>query len=104
MGVIRDADGVETIIHKHNDGLGTLTFETRQDVSPIVDFTKAMHNEGYHGSSEMKKAASFPRVLIDKYCADRGITFQEWMNNKTHIRAMLNDPDLKAFRIWPGRV
>lgn len=104
MGVIRDADGTELVLHSHNDGAGTITFESKQDASPIVAHAKALHNEGHHGSNEMRHAASFPRVLIDKYCSDRGITFQEWMNNKAHIKSMLNDPDLKAFRIWPGRV
>jgi len=32
------------------------------------------------------------------------IEFSEFMQNKAHIRAMLNDPDLRNFRIWPGRV
>jgi len=104
MTKLLNADGTELVLHRHMDGQGTITFESRQDVAPILDNTKALHNEGKHGSSEMKLAASFPRVLIDKYCADNNITFSEWMGSKEHKRRMLNDPDLKSFRIWPGRV
>ena len=101
---IVDADGIETVLHSHNDGTGSVSFETRQNVAPILDVTKRRHTEGLHGSGEMRHAASFPRVLVDKYCNDHNITFQEWMTNKEHVRRMLNSPDLSGFRIWPGRV
>jgi hypothetical protein len=103
-GVVDGWGGVQTVIHSHNDGSGDVTFETRQDTSAILDNAKRMHNEGMHGSSEMKLAARLPMVAIDSYCATHQITFEEFQRDKKHIRAMLNDPDLKAFRIWPGRV
>lgn len=103
MTVIANGDGTETVIHRHNDGLGTITFETRQDPTDILKHAQALHKEGHHGSSEMRHAASFPRVLIDQYCANKGITFREWMQDKKHVRFMLNDPDLKHFRIWAGK-
>ena len=65
------------LIHRHNDGQGTITYESRQDATPIVENVKAMHNAGLHGSSEMKLAARIPRIMIEKYCNDNGITFQE---------------------------
>jgi hypothetical protein len=63
-----------------------------------------MHNEGLHGSSDMKLAASLPMVLVERYCNDNGITFHEFCQGQDHIRRMLNDPSLKAFRVWPGKV
>lgn len=94
----------QTIVHSHKDGSGDITFETRQDVSAILEDAKARSNEGYHGSSEMRHAARLPMAAIDRYCNDKGITFHEWCSNKTHVRAMLNDPDLSAFRVWGGKV
>jgi len=102
--MLRDQFGIETVLHRHNDGQGTITFETRQDVSGIVADAKARHNEGMHGTSEMKHAARIPEAAIDAYCNQHNITFQEWCNDKKHIREMLNDPMLRDFRIWPGRV
>lgn len=104
-GVLADTSmGVGTKLHLHNDNSGSITFETAQDAEPILEDAKARHNAGYHGSGEMKHAARLPMVAIDRYCHQHGITFEEWSKDKKHIRAMLNDPDLKGFRIWPGRV
>lgn len=75
-----------------------------QDCTPIMDNAKRLHNEGHHGTSEVKHAATIPNVVIERYCNDHGITYAEWAGNRDHIRAMLNDPSLKAFRIWPGAV
>ena len=95
------APGVTSTIAIDGDQIVT---GTTQDCVPILEAAKAMHNEGLHGSSEMKLGASLPLVVIERYCNDRGITYQEWASNREHIRAMLNDPSLAHFRIWPGRV
>jgi hypothetical protein len=92
---------VQTRMHEED---GKTIFERVQDCDPIADRTKSLHNEGLHGSSEMKHAASLPFVLVERYCNDNGITFHEFCNGQDHIRRMLNDPALAAFRIWPGKV
>ncbi|MFV3416135.1 hypothetical protein ACNFH8_28115 [Pseudomonas sp. NY15436] len=96
-----DALDLDTQFHFHD---GKMTVQRTQDCTPIAEFTKTKHNAGMYGSSEMKHAASIPYVMIEKYCNDHGITFREWCVNKEHIKRMLNDPDLKAFRVWPGAV
>jgi hypothetical protein len=92
---------VQTLMHEED---GKTIFERVQDCTPIAERTKALHNEGLHGTSEMKHAAKIPNVLIEAYCNRVGITFNEWCGNEHHIRAMLNDPSLSAFRIWKGKV
>ena len=95
-------DPVSTKIHVHN---GDVTFERVQDCTPIAELSKARHNEGLHGSGEMRLAGSLPFVLVEKYCNDKGILFSEFMNGKEyHVRAMLNDPALSHFRVWKGKV
>jgi hypothetical protein len=74
-----------------------------QDVEPILNACKVKQDIGKH-SSEMKHAASIPLVVIEDYCKRCGITFQEWLRDKAHIKRVLNDPDFKMFRIWPGAV
>lgn len=83
---------------------GDLVVERFQDCTPIVEHTKALHREGMHGTSEMKHAAKLPFVIVESYCNLHGITFAEFMQNKDHIKAVLNDPSLSEFRIWKGRV
>lgn len=98
---IAAAPGKSTIIEVSD---GVLTAATVQDCDPIAEYTKALHNEGLHGSSDMKHAGFIPDVFIEKYCNDNGVTFHEFMANREHIRRVINDPALKAFRVWPGVV
>ena len=95
------AEPVATLL---KDEAGSLVVNRVQDVEPVLEFAKESHNAGFHGSSEMKHAAEIPLVLIEAYMNRYGLTFHEWQQSPDHIRAMLNDPALKAFRIWPGRV
>jgi hypothetical protein len=81
-----------------------MVVHSTQDCTPIAERTKSLHNQGLHGSSEMKHAASIPMVMIEKYLNDNSISYQEWSSNKEHIRRMLNDPALAYFRVWKGRV
>lgn len=83
---------------------GNLVTGTVQDCTPLVEHTKRLHREGHHGSSEMKLAAKFPVVLVEKYCNINGITFQEFLGNPHHCRVMLTDPSLKDFRVWGGAI
>jgi hypothetical protein len=83
---------------------GDVTFSRTQDCTPIVEFAQMLHNQDQHGSSDFKFAARIPNVILEKYANDNNLLFSEVMQNPEHIRAILNDPSLKAFRIWPGKV
>ncbi|MCH8622643.1 hypothetical protein [Undibacterium sp. TS12] len=87
----------------HVDG-GDIRFERVQDCTAIAEHAQALHKEGLHGTSEMRHAASFPMVLVEKYLNDKNISFQEFMSEEVHVKAMLVDPALSAFRVWGGRV
>lgn len=83
---------------------GVLTTHRFQDCNPIAEHAKALHNMGMFGSSDMKLAATIPDVMIEKYCNDHGILFSEFMQNKEHMRRVLNDPAMAHFRVWPGKI
>ena len=83
---------------------GEMTVQRTQDCTPIAEHAQAMHNEGLTGSKDMKLAASLPLVMVEKYCNDNGIFVSEFMQDREHIRRMLNDPALAHFRIWKGRI
>lgn len=75
-----------------------------QDLDPILDDAAQLRDFGHVGGSDMKHAASIPVVLIEKYCNENSITFEEWMREPEHIKRMLNDPQNDPFRIWKGRL
>lgn len=75
-----------------------------QDCTMIAEYAKALHNEGHHGSSEMRHAAKIPLVIVEKYCNERGITFEEFMGDEKHLKHVVENPDNKMFRIWTGRI
>ena len=95
---------VQTIIHRHNDGQGGLTFERVQDCNAIAERCKTQASQGITGSSDMKLAASIPLVIVEAYMNNAGITMQEFSSNKEHIRRMLQDPALAHFRVWNGKI
>ncbi|MES2187956.1 MAG: hypothetical protein V4505_25620 [Pseudomonadota bacterium] len=93
--------GVATAIQVRD---GQMLVRRTQDCTPIAEDAKARHNAGYLGTGEMKHAARLPSVMIEAYCNARGITFQEWMANPAHAKAMCEDSALAHFRIWKGRM
>lgn len=75
-----------------------------QDCTPIAERAYAMHKEGMHGSKEMKLAASIPMVILERYMNENGVSFGECLGDPVHARRILNNPDNKMFRIWPGAI
>ncbi|KGF25661.1 hypothetical protein [Oligella urethralis] len=88
----------------HDGGGDIVIVERAQDVGDILREAKARSNEGLHGSNELKHAMTIPNVILEAYCNNNGITFNELMNNDEHIKRILNDPALSHFRVWKGRV
>lgn len=99
--IIGAGGGVISRVHESDNGL---TFETIQDAEPIMDGCHARRVHGVTGSSEVRHAASLPVTAVENYCSRLGITFREFLGNPEHARAMCNDPALKAFRVWEGKV
>ena len=100
--VVDQGAGVKTLVQLNHDG--SLTTGTVQDCEPILERTKTLHSEGMHGSSEMRLAASIPVVVVEKWCNDNGVSYQELSRSPELKRRMLNDPSLGLFRVWKGRV
>lgn len=99
--VLDNGNGVQTVVALED---GALVTGTIQDATPIAEVTKALHNEGHHGSSDFKVAAEIPVVFVEEYLNRNGITLQDFLRSQEHKRRLLNDPALSAFRIWKGRI
>lgn len=82
----------------------TFAIQRTQDFEPILDYTKGMNALGYGNGKDVKHAAEIPMVIVENYMARTGITFHEFCNSQEHIKAIVNDPSLQAFRVWEGRV
>lgn len=72
----------------------------------LVDLVTSMRNEGVqlHGSAEMKHVAEIPGIIIEQYCFQNGVKWDEFWADAKHIKRICNDPDLSYFRVAPGRV
>jgi len=93
---------LETTLKVEDD---RLIISATQDCTPIAERAKALHNAGLYGSNEMRHVASLPRVIVEKYCNDTGVSFAEVMGNpQVHIKRICENPDNDAFRIWKGRL
>lgn len=82
------------------DGVRDLLYADMDDLRAVADHCKARQNEGLTGSKDMPALAEFPAEIVEKYIADNGITFAEWMGDPSHVRRMLRDPALAHFRIY----
>lgn len=71
-----------------------LHIERVQDVQPILDANKRAQNDARGFKSEIfNKKASIPLIVLEKWLADKGITYQEFMGNDKVLKRFLNDPD-----------
>ena len=91
-------------IIKHNDGKGSLTFVSTQNCDPIAEMCKKLQREGKTGSSEMRFVGTIPDVIVEKYCNEQGITYNEFCINRVHVQRIMNNPDYAHFRIWSGKI
>lgn len=94
---------IQTKFH-HDQLTDTTAIERIQDCTEIVEHAAGLRGIGKTGTKEMKHAARFPAVIVEQYCNAKGITFNEFLSNNVHVKALLADPALAAFRIWEGRV
>jgi hypothetical protein len=99
--IIGDQDGVQAFVAVEDD---KEVHGTLQDCTPIAEHAKARQALGDYGSKDMRLAASLPAVAVETYMNLNGIDLAEFLQNPVHVRRMCNDPALRDFRIWPGRV
>lgn len=78
----------------------TLIIENSQDCSPIIqDVVKLRDNAK---GEDMWHLGRIPAIIVEKYCNTVGITFRDFMQDKTHINRIMNDADYKHFRVFEG--
>lgn len=102
----QDPDGI--VKHWRPDGDGGIEIKISQDVAPLLDRNRAMANEndGYSASREMRRVASIPAILRQKWLIEEG-----WDCMDTHdpdvarkLMLKLNDPDYAYLRTAGGNL
>jgi hypothetical protein len=76
-----------------------------QDVEPNLDLNKALYNsnDGYSRSREIRRVASIPLVIVEKWMNEDGINVYN-KNHREAVRRKLNSNEYLWLRTAPGRV
>lgn len=85
----------------YDDMTDKVTVHRQQDVKPILNDIAQLRAEGGKGK-EYYHAGRIPGVVIEKFCNEKKMSFQEFV--RSGFKTMLNDPDYKNLRIWEGRI
>lgn len=87
------------------DSDGSLIVHREADVEPLLESNKALMNsgDGYTPSREMRRAASIPLAVVEKWKTELGVD----VFNPDHIgavRRLLNSSEYAFLRTAPGRL
>lgn len=104
--IIDIVDGVTTT-HEYDAATDTSIVRRHQDVEAILEANKALQNADDKGwvsrSREMRRVASIPNVIIEKWRIEKGIDVFN-PNHKEAVKRLLNDPEWLYLRTGPGRI
>lgn len=84
---------------------GSLTVHRGEDVEPLLEQNKALaaSGDGYAPSRELRRAASIPMAVVEKWRNELGVD----VFNPDHlpaVRRLLNSSEYLYLRTAPGRL
>ena len=85
------------IVTQDLDDDGVYHIHTKQNVQPVIDNVK-MLSEATTPGKDLRHVAEIPMVVVQKAMREG------WFNDKAKMKAWLNNPDNKIFRVWEGKV
>jgi hypothetical protein len=87
------------------DGDGSLIVHREADVEPLLEANKALYtmNDGYSPSRELRRAASVPMAIIEKWKNELGVDVFN-PDHKEAVRRLLNSSEYLYLRTAPGRL
>jgi len=94
---------IKTSLH-YDEVEDRLTVKREQEVKPLIERNKVLAEAPPYVEGLGYYAGSIPAIVIEGYCNENNVTFQDFMSDPKHINRILNDPDYKKFRIWQGKV
>lgn len=90
----------------HEDAMtGDLTVIRSEDVEPALELNKALYtsNDGYTPSREMRRAASIPMAVVEKWRNELGVNVFD-PDHLPAVRRLLNSSEYLYLRTAPGRL
>lgn len=87
------------------NGDGSLTVHRESDVEPILEHNKALatSGDGYSPSRELRRAASIPMAIVEKWKNELGVDVFN-PDHKAAVRRLLNSSEYMYLRTAPGRL
>lgn len=84
---------------------GDLTVHRGEDVEPALELNKALYslNDGYTPSREMRRAASIPMAIVEKWRNELGVNVFD-PDHLPAVRRLLNSSEYLYLRTAPGRL
>lgn len=78
--MIYDRHGDIVSYVEYDDTTGLTTFGSVQDCEPIIENNKRLRdmNDGYSPSREIRRIASIPLKLFERWLQDDGLTYQDY--------------------------
>jgi len=81
---------------------GKMVFKRFADVEPTLDLLSGMRQITDGKGKEFWWIGEIPNVILEKYLNENGVTYQEFMTDKSHARRILQNPDYSKFRVFEG--
>lgn len=87
------------------DGDGSLIVHREADVEPLLEANKALaaSGDGYTPSRELRRAASIPLAIVEKWKNELGVDVFD-PNDMPKVRQLLNSSEYLYLRTAPGRL
>lgn len=87
------------------DSDGSLIVHRLADVEPLLELNKALatSGDGYTPSRDLRRAASIPLAIIEKWKNELGVDVFD-QNDLPKVRQLLNSSEYAYLRTAPGRL
>lgn len=87
------------------DADGSLIVHRESDVEPILELNKALaaSGDGYTPSRELRRAASIPLAIVEKWRNELGVDVLN-PDHMPKVRQLLNSNEYAFLRTAPGRL
>jgi hypothetical protein len=81
---------------------GRMVINRAQDVEPVLDLLSGMRQITNGKGETFWWVGEIPNAIVEKYLNENGVTYQEFLADKTHVNRILKNPDYKKFRVLEG--
>jgi hypothetical protein len=84
---------------------GGLVIHRQQDVTDILEENKRLfnYNSGYNKSGSMKRAASIPMIIVEKWQRELGVNAMD-PNDWPAVKKLLNSSEWRYLRTAEGHL